>query len=354
MPKTLVAKTLKGYHHYFRSDVELASKVGIAPWGDFKAGANSYVVAPGSVNRKERGPKGLWFVYRWWPEHCIREWWTNSDGSRESRDTSPLFATKIARLPDCILDLLREDAPADPIPQTTPKPISPRMLYPSRTNEIGDWPFKDLAADPEIALTVLRRCGATVKALDKAFKCPIPGHVEKRASAALWLKPGGVIMLHDFHRADGREWWPLPDVYHACQTGDVRELGRGERAIWWLRALHDIGAIKPASVERVPIPEADDFKGTSRASVAKVFDGLALLLGLRELYQKGQRGTPFSFSFASTWCGIPRSETVREALRWLMIRGYVVRVGETAKPGRYGKKIGLLALGKGPITVEVK
>ena len=80
-----------------------------------------------------------------------------------------------------------------------------------------------------------------VTRIGKAFCCPLPGHEERKPSAALWQRPGEPIMLIDFHmrpqQPDSAEYaaanpdidqeavtapqmhWMLPDVYAACKTG---------------------------------------------------------------------------------------------------------------------------------------
>ena len=169
----------------------------------------------------------------------------------------------------------------------------------------------------------------------KAFLCPLPGHAEKKPSAALWKPDGGFYGLHDFHaRGDGL-WWPLCDVYAACVTGENRKLGKGERKVWWVRALADIGAIDVPEVPHKELP------GTEPPSVRKLYAGFLRLLAVRAVYDT-DKATPFSWTFAQGWCDIGSRHTVQKALDWLFTRGFVHVCGRTPKG------TGLLALGKLP------
>ena len=310
-PVTPVAQTSRGYHVYLDGrGLDIGG--GSPPWGDIKS--DGYVVAPPSVH--ESGARYSWYPYLSYAD------------------------IPLAPVPDSILALLNSPTP-DP---QTPKVKTPRIIYYSRG--LGNLPELLRATDEGMALAVVRSCGAKVKGMGKAFRCILPGHNERKPSAALWKPEGGYIAYHDFHAVGGEEWYNLGEVYAAHHTGNTRKLGKAEGIVWWLRALHDIGAVQLPEVRSYPIPQEADFAGTSRASVVKVYDGLALLLALRELYEPGQAGTPYSFTFAAGWCGLACHKAAGRAITWLMKCGYVKRVGQTEKPGRFGKPIGLLALGK--------
>ena len=304
-PPTPMAETSRGYHVYLDGrglDIER----GKFAWGEVIA--NGYVVAPPSIH--ESGA-----AYTWYPFLSYAD-------------------VHLARVPDA---LLRDK-------KTTPK-TAPRKNILSRCSLKGEtWvtqgkgAHSDLAGDWETARAILRKCGADPKAPGRAFKCPLPGHSEKHASAALWRPEGdgGFFSLHDFHFRDKAAWWPLPDVYASCCAGKARQLKSGERAIWWLRALADIGAIE------VPAVRHHDLPGDARGSVRKLYDGFIYLLALRKVYDPKQtQAAPFTWTFAQGWCGIGSRHTVQASLNWLFKRGYLYKCGKTT-----GRGIGLLALGK--------
>ena len=330
-PPTPWAKTGRGFHVYFATNGK-PLKTQSFSWGELKT--NGYCVAPPSVH--ENGKVYEWFSFL-----------SPSD-------------VDLAEIPDWLLESLKKNRPDLPPLSPLPLPHAPRRIYSSRGMEkgvyrdlagevqtwasLGKGAYGELAGDWETAKAILKKCGADPKAPGKAFLCPL--HAEERPSAALWKPEGGFFGFHDFHCASGREWFSLPEVYCSVITGEVCELGPGEKTVWWLRALHDIGAIEVPEIPCYPIPKSADFSGTSRASIEKVYQGFVYLLRLRRLYEQGQKGTPYTFTFAAGWCGLSCHQVAGRAVTWLMKNGYIRRVGETEKPGRFGKPIGLLALGK--------
>ena len=314
-PVTPMVQTSRGYH-VFLDGRGLEIQRSKFDWGELIS--KTYVCAPPSLH--ESGCRYLWYPFL-----------SHAD-------------VHIAKPPDWLLESLKKNRPDLPPLSPLPLPHAPRIIYYSRGMEKGT--YQELAKDWEIARAILARCGVDVRGLGQAFKCILPGHSEEHASAALWKPEGGYIGYRDFHMRDGAPWYTLADVWAAHETGEVRKLGKGEGVVWWLRALAEIGAIKAPEIPCYPIPEDADFSGTSRASVVKAYQGFVLLLRLRRLYEQGQIGTPYVFTFAARWCGLSCHQTVGRAVTWLMKRGYIRRVGETKKPGRFGKPIGLLALGK--------
>jgi hypothetical protein len=175
-------------------------------------------------------------------------------------------------------------------------------------------------------------CGREVDRIGKAFCCPIPGHSEKKPSVALYHEPGRPIILHDFHARDSsRLFWPLVDVYASVKVGKALELRKGERAIWWLRALHEIGAVNPPVLKGYELPQE------AAESARKLYQGFVYLMELRQLYE-AQDSAPMSWTFAAAWCNIGSYATVSKAMRYLLERGYLymkqpgVKIGEGAGP----------------------
>ena len=327
IPPTVAVKTARGSHFYYYSDTEVESRK--LPFGELKA-SSGYVVGPGSVH--ETG-----VVYEFY-------------------DTMAPSVMAIAELPTWASDTDAGRAwGADPI-----KPLETQNLKPEsvvRKDSITCYTFSELlelAGDEDVALEVMRLCGREVRGVGKAFSCPLPGHDEKRASAALWKKgEEGLIMLHDFHRKlklpgpngytdkDGNVlWWPLPDVYAALVTGKGLLLKKGERAIWWIRALHQIGRVNPPLKNHYPLPtDTDRLKGVMQVknpepvdkpytikteTVKKLYDGFVYLMELRQLYGE-QESAPFSWTFAADWCGIGSMSTIQKAMHWLLQNGYLYK-----------------------------
>lgn len=198
-----------------------------------------------------------------------------------------------------------------------------------------------MAGVPEVALKVLELCGVSNAALDKKFLCPLPGHEEKDPSASLWHKPGQLIMLHDFHNKgpapvtsrSGDLWWPLPDVYAAVTSGKAEPLTSGERAVWWIRALHEAGYINPSTQIARDLPE------DAPKQARKLYEGFIYLLSLRREYDHHQaEEAPFSWRFAAKWCGIKGASSISRGMKWLLAHGYLRVQQEGSKIGDTGKR----------------
>ena len=191
-----------------------------------------------------------------------------------------------------------------------------------------------LNREPEVAFRIMALCGREVDRIGKAFPCPIPGHSEKKPSAALWQgdDEGDAVVLHDFHEREAdRRFWPLVDVYDSVKVGKAQQLKKGERAIWWLRALHEIGKVNPPFVGSYELP------GDAKKPAVKLYDGFIYLMELRQLYAP-QDSAPFSWSFASRWCDIKSAKYIQQAMKYLLERGYLymkqpgVKIGDGDGP----------------------
>ena len=208
---------------------------------------------------------------------------------------------------------------------------------------------------PEVVSAVAARLGIPAAAAEpggigKGFHCVLPGHRDGRPSAGLHCMESGITMYHDFHAgpyrergADpagrpcwierpGREWWCLPDVYASqCYAFPAQDklpvmLKAPERAVWLIRLLVEVGAVKPATVRMLPLPRG------AKESEKKLYAGLRLLFGCRWLYSPGDPA-PFGWDFAQAWCGIGSHHTVRDAMKQLMGRG-IIRIAAQDSRGR--------------------
>jgi len=320
LPPTVTAQTGRGFHYYFKSNQELPGQK--FEFGELK-GAGGYVVGPGSLH--ESGA-----IYSF-------------------VDMLSLAETEIAQLPEW---LLSEQAARAAKPMTAArKPLSslkPKTLKTdngvrknSFTCSISFEGLRLLNEDPETAFKIMRLCGREVNRLGKAFCCPIPGHSEKKPSAALYQEEGKAIVLNDFHERDrGRFSWPLVDVYASVIVGKPLELRKGERAIWWLRALHDIGAVNPPVLNRYELPQE------AKKPARKLYQGFVYLMELRQLYE-AQDSAPFSWSFAGQWCGLKSAGQVQQAMKYLLERGFLYMKQPGVKIGEgEGPRSALFAIGR--------
>lgn len=198
-----------------------------------------------------------------------------------------------------------------------------------------DWPFRDMADREDVALAVLQAAGARPKPLGKAFRCPLPGHHDRKPSAALWRQDGKPVALHDFHVASGTVWWPLPDVFAALTTGETRTLKAAERETWWLRGLYEAGFIEP------PTMHATKVDASAPPAAKKLHEGFALLLGLRAFHDASQTAAPYAWDFARGWSGLRSNSEVQRGMKWLLERRYLVIV----RRGQ-GRHAAMLALGR--------
>lgn len=201
-----------------------------------------------------------------------------------------------------------------------------------------------LLEKPEVAIGFLQLCGREGVRIEKAFRCCLPGHIDTHPSAALYAPPGRPFVLHDFHAySKDEEWFPLPDVLAAVRTGRVRKLSSGERAVWLLRGLAELGRV---GLPALAVPELpDDTPKVAR----KLFDGFVLLLRLREVYEPGQAGdgAPFSWRFAGDWCGVRSQASVSRAMKWLLERRLLRIAVPGSCPARGGpRRAALIAIGK--------
>jgi len=289
-----MAQTSRGYHVYLDGrGLDIGG--GSFAWGEVKSNGG-YVVAPPSVH--ESGAR-----YSWYPFLSYRD-------------------VHLAR------------APASLLQEIQTKSKSATSININTCCSFGTGGYQELSEDWEVASAILQRCGATPKGLGKPFRCVLPGHEERKPSAALWKPEGGYIGYHDFHARGEGTWYTLADVYAAIKTGTARKLGKGEGAIWWLRALADIGAIEVPAIPHHDLPK------DANKSVHKLYHGFIHLLELRKVYDAKQtQAAPYSYRFAQGWCGIGSLHTVQDGMVWLFKRGYLYKRGQTSN------KLNLLALG---------
>ena len=283
------------------------------------------------------------------------------DGRSYVWQRRPNLAEPIPLAPTWVLGLIRGDyspAPVFPLGLTSAEREAPAGGVASISYRILATPvaplrkakrsprvdvFVALLERQDVAAGFMHLCGREGVKIGKAFCCVLPGHTDRHPSAALYKPPGKPFVLHDFHATtQDMEWWLLPDVLAAVRTGDARKLSSGERAVWLLRGLAELGRVTLPTIVAPPLP--DDAPGSAR----KLYGGLSLLLAVRELYEPGQaeRGCPFSWSFAAGWCGIGSPATVGKGMRWLFDRGFLRVTAPGSSIGQGGKRrAALIAIG---------
>jgi hypothetical protein len=208
-----MARTGRGLHVYLQTKERYSSCK--FDGGDIKA-LGGYVVAPPSIH-----PDGSRYV---WVDYL-------SPVDTELEPYSDMLINRLTALPGLRTTLyVIGEARININTCFTPRNNS-NKVFKADTNAT---PLINLQKQDEVALAVLNNFGVPVKEVGKAFNCPLPGHDEKTASAALYRMDNGIIAFKDFHRE--AECWLLPDVYAACTTGRLEKLKGGESVVWWLRS----------------------------------------------------------------------------------------------------------------------
>ena len=354
LPPTPTERTPRGgLHRWYRhpgAGARVESRANVIPGVDIKGDGGYAVVAPSAGYAWIDGlsPHDLDFapLPGWVPvKHTYIRMGQEQYCSYPNAPTaSPMGAHK-------------EDSPRSGLPGLTARPtpkIDDEKIQKTIAATLSSRQFDELACIPEVALAVIRLCGAKVDRLGKAFYCPIPGHQEqpykKTPSAALWQENGDrPVVLIDFHERSQipsdddkpgdtapRKVWPLVDVYAACKSGRGRQLKRGERAVWWLRCLAELGLIEPPAMAAPRLPEE------APEEAQAVYEGFQLLLSLRAHYDPGQTSAPFSYRFADRWCGISWRQ-VEAGMTWLRCEGYLKSVDSITVGGR---QCNLYAIGR--------
>ena len=155
-----------------------------------------------------------------------------------------------------------------------------------------------------------------------AFRCPLPGHEESRSSASWCVDAGGEVVLHDFHRRSGAEFFTVVEVYAALRSGTARKLSSPSHATWGRRMRVEYGLLQPAAVVLPPLPP------DMPPSVRQVYDGVRLLFAVRWLGTPGDPA-PLARAFVAGWCCVGERQA-GEAIRELLRCG-VIRIADTYK-----------------------
>jgi len=170
----------------------------------------------------------------------------------------------------------------------------------------------------------------------KAFRCVLPGHEERHASASLFRSnETGVWRYHDWHGRDGPEWWSLAEVHASRCAGQPVRFGEDQplrtpsESRWWLRLWHDAGLL---AVEPQALPLPPGLTEPER----KLAEGFALLVSLRRTREIG--AVPFTRRFAPGWCGVTEWQA-RRGIESLIRHGVICKDDEYQTPE--GRKLHL-------------
>ncbi len=329
LPATVTVKTGRGYHYYFQTDDQVPGQK--LPFGDLIAGG--YVVGPGSIHESGNVYSFVEYLSPADLDLSPVPEWLRSHAELPKKDLSGKHKKPPSQNGTSGPKKHTEKNPSEAHKTRAKTKTHTRKIYLSSMSFDFEG-FQDLellACEPVVALRVMELIGVRVEAIGKGFKCPLPGHDEKKPSAALYQRDGGgVIGFHDFHKMTGSQnekgnaFVPVVEVYSAVKMGHYRKLGKGEKAIWWLRALHEAGFIT-----ELPPVERKDLPNNSPKPAKRIYEGFLYLLALRKLYSSEQEGTPFSFRFAAEWCGNGGNiGGAQVGLNWLIDNGYIERMDQ--------------------------
>lgn len=282
-PPTPCVQTGRGVHLWFRGDVAGVER---RPWGELR-GAGSIVVAPPSVH-PDTGQRYGWAV-----------------GLDDARPAPlPSWASTSAD---------QGGAPR--------KDVLPR----STCGAVGD-----LAHDAEAVAAVLAHLGRAGVQLDaqrgrsRNLRCLLPEHDDRRASAGVYVGESGA-WRYRCHGCGAN--LSLPMLFASVTGGrtlSADELPAPSAARWAARMWHAAG-VAPVELPELPELPADLSPNARRAAV-----GFVQLAAVRATL--GDAGPlPYTWGFASPWCGLSRDQAKR-ALHELRATGWLVPTGPS-RPG---------------------
>jgi hypothetical protein len=164
-----------------------------------------------------------------------------------------------------------------------------------------------------------------VRRLGQKFKCIL--HPEKNPSADIFQgKRDGEFLYADHHAehhegVGAKKGYTLTSVYYAKMTGMpvTTKLNGPSFITWGIRLLVDAGVL-PAYPVKAP-----KLKGEFSHTEQVLYEGFQLLESVKWLYEIAP--TPFTWEFAATWCGLPKSQ-VEQGMPKLIGKGYFRNVGD--------------------------
>jgi hypothetical protein len=180
-------------------------------------------------------------------------------------------------------------------------------------------------------LCVLAKLDEDTLSNGQAFYCCLPGHTEQHPSAT-WVQTGyGHYLYKDWHQRSKHLHWPLPDVFAALVSGELKRLPKPSRKTWRLRLMIAAGVLAPYPVSMRPTPPE------APMIVHHLCAGFKHLLECK-WHHCPNTATQLSQSFAARWCGIPKG-SVSYALQLAQRLDLIVYAGQeygapVYRPGR--------------------
>jgi hypothetical protein len=287
LPPTAAFSSPRGNHRLYRSADRLPRRVGALPEVDLLG--SGYVIVPPSPGRS-------WALDLSHLQDLPAEWASVAYHHQRRRGDG---------IPEPPLTL----------------PLDPQSLQLQQVMHIQD--LLQLTFDLGLLEDVAKLLGVP-SGVGRAFRCPLPGHSEHRASAAWWTGKNRTVVLMDFHRRPADDGtappcYTLVEVYASLRSGRTRKLRPPEHAVWARRLALELGLAAPAAVSLPPLPS------TASPSVRIVYSGIKHLFEVRWLREPGAPA-PLSWRFLSSWCGV-NQRTSAAALRDLLRRGILIRAG---------------------------
>jgi hypothetical protein len=320
--ETVLVKTSRGFHAYYHSSQPEQSRN--FDYGQILA-ENKIAILPPSINSETNRH------YSWFDSYSLHdiELASFDDWLKAQEDQGD--DGKGIYISTCI-----------PSPLAGKSDISTCIpsLPQTYLNEDG---LREYARVPEVAIAILERCGVRGVRLGKSFRCPLPGHGERRPSAALFRTDSGEIIFHDFHNREqlDKPTFTLAEVYRAIHTracscvecrkyqkisGGRFKLTTGEQALWLVKALVETGFLRslPILSPRLPAGTPD--------SIRDVYKGFVEVLELHRIYNPDNLGAPYSNRFAHRWTG-RGARQCQQAIQWLAANGYMRIVKKRGEDG---------------------
>lgn len=146
----------------------------------------------------------------------------------------------------------------------------------------------------------------------------LPGHREHEPSAT-WIRTrSGLYFYKGWHERSGHGVFPVPDVYAALVTGQVKRLPKPSRKTWRLRLMVEAGLLEPYPVEMKPLPDE------MPPLLWRFCEGFRDLCACKWTFQE-RAATMFSDEFAASWCGIWEG-SIWKLRRLALAHGFLVAV----------------------------
>lgn len=186
-------------------------------------------------------------------------------------------------------------------------------------------------SDQACAVAMARSMGIDAGYVGQGFCDVLPSRKpDTNPSAALYQHETGQVLYRSW-RPSVKGWYTLSEVRASLaykkpvklvdqdSTGRITRV-QPEHVCWGIRLMTEAGLTAPADVPHRPLPP-----GAPKA-VAKVYAGFLSLLGCKWRHTPGD-ATPFSWRFASAWCGVGQRQA-GDAIQWLLSKGFLVVAGK--------------------------